>query len=381
MTTLSEHILSASQALPEGALLTADQFLHLAPRSAVCTALARLANAKKLYRVSRGLYITQIAGKFGLRPPSPESVLDAIMARTGETMTNTGAWDANALHLTSQVPMRVIRLTSGLSRKIWVGSMEVELRHGEQWQLCLGDRLAGMAIRAASKYSSLQDLTKIHRLLPESDWEEMLSLMAMLPNDLAQPIRNFMTYLQRPIVFVDLDNVLVVDNYFSGYQTIEMFKHANVQADPAGYLDTWPELWANLMFRQGRSNLQAIHDEFNPIYVASTSWSHYLDQADFIEVFKRTGLPFVADNLHDAWTTPKRGMKTRTDEIQAWLDANHLPGQPVLVLDDLESGACLEKSQLKQAGRVVLCEIGIGFIDDKLAEAQRLLRAQILSPQ
>ncbi|MBC7703244.1 MAG: hypothetical protein H7274_04765 [Rhodoferax sp.] len=53
-----------------------------------------------------------------------------------------------------------------------------------------------------------------------------------------------------------------------------------------------------------------------------------------------------------------------------------MPTQPVLVLDDLESGACLAKSQLAQDGRVVLCEIGIGFIGDKLTEAQRLLRSQ-----
>jgi hypothetical protein len=58
MSHLSEAILSAAQALPEGGLISPKEFLHLASRAAVDQTLTRLAREGKLLRVGRG----------GLRP-------------------------------------------------------------------------------------------------------------------------------------------------------------------------------------------------------------------------------------------------------------------------------------------------------------------------
>ena len=57
---------------------------------------------------------------------------------------------ANALGLTAQVPIREVFLTSGASRMLHLGNRCVELKHGNRWQLLLGNRPAGKVIRALS---------------------------------------------------------------------------------------------------------------------------------------------------------------------------------------------------------------------------------------
>ena len=134
---------------------------------------------------------------------------------------------------------------------------------------------------------------------------------------------------------------------------------------------------ARLGIPEARTNLVALHDEFWPQYVISSSWSNYLSEGQMREVFKRSGLAFVADNMHRRWTTPKAQGPSRTKEIQSWIAAHGQPDQPLLVIDDLDSGQGLLESLPDQQNLVVLCEPWIGFVAAKLAEAQIKLRAQL----
>lgn len=173
----------------------------------------------------------------------------------------------------------------------------------------------------------------------------------------------------RPLVFLDLDDVLVLGYSPSGgLEAIASIK--------AGDGDTQPEFWANLVFPEGRASLLALHTEFVPLYVISSSWTNELNREQLQEVFTRTGLEFVAHHLHEQWMTQKNSELERTDEIAAWVFEHGRPGQPVLVLDDLVSGWSLKKSALFRMGHVVLCDAWVGLVADKLAEAQARLRAQ-----
>jgi hypothetical protein len=173
----------------------------------------------------------------------------------------------------------------------------------------------------------------------------------------------------RPLCFVDIDDVLVISKEFTSYQVLMTFK--------TGDVDGWPELWDGLVFQEGRDNLAQLNVEFAPQYVISSSWSKYLTRAQMEEVLRRTGLSFVADNLHPEWTTPKGTGSARVTEIENWIDKHRPTGTPVLILDDHESGWSLYESHLDKAGYVVLCDSWVGFVGEKLAQAQALLRAQI----
>lgn len=113
MNHIAEIILPAAQSLPEGGLLSAREFLHVGSRAAVDQTFTRLTREGKLMRVGRGVYAAPVASRFGQRPPSTESVVQAITAVNGEVIVPNGATEANVLGLTTQLPTREVFLTSG----------------------------------------------------------------------------------------------------------------------------------------------------------------------------------------------------------------------------------------------------------------------------
>jgi hypothetical protein len=174
---------------------------------------------------------------------------------------------------------------------------------------------------------------------------------------------------RRPIIFLDMDDVLVISREYTSFQVLAIFK--------LGDLDSWPELWTGLIFAEARANLWTLHQEFWPQYVISSSWANYLSRKQMQELFRRTNLEFIADNLHEGWTTPKSEGASRTDEIEGWLRKYRESSQPLLVIDDDNSGWSLLDSFFGRQDLVVLCKPWIGFVADKLAEAQRLLQIQV----
>src|SRR5580704_11671211 len=84
MQTVVEKILSEAKTLPEGALISAKEFLHLGSRAAVDQALKRLKERKELMRLYQGVYVRPVKTRFGVRAPAPEKVIEGIAATRAE---------------------------------------------------------------------------------------------------------------------------------------------------------------------------------------------------------------------------------------------------------------------------------------------------------
>jgi Family of unknown function (DUF6088) len=184
MTSVSERIELITQSAPEGATLSAKNFLHLGSRAAVDQALSRLAREGRMLRVARGVYVRPIEGKFGSRPPSPEKVVEAFAALKGETVASSGAAAANAMGLTTQVPVRQVYLTSGPNRELRVGGQVIEFQHAPAWQLALSERPAGTALRALAWLGpkhARKAVRELKRRLPTSEYQAMASIGGRLP--------------------------------------------------------------------------------------------------------------------------------------------------------------------------------------------------------
>ena len=191
MSQLALYILSQAQSLPEGGLLSPKEFLHLGSRAAIDQTLSRLAREGKLLRVGRGAYSLPVQGRFGVRPPSTEAVVEAIESTSGETVVASGAAEANALGLTTQVPTREVFLTSGPYRRRKLGNRGGELKHGNRWQMLLGKRPAGKAIRALIWLGPEQApmvLEVLRSKLPSQEWEAMRQARAGLPSWMAKAV-------------------------------------------------------------------------------------------------------------------------------------------------------------------------------------------------
>ena len=165
----------------------------------------------------------------------------------------------------------------------------------------------------------------------------------------------------RPVLFLDIDDVLCVHRTLNTREVLAaLADDETVDAASVEYL-------------------RQLHEEFSPQYVISSSWTLHLDREQLCETFRRTGLEFVADNLHKHWQTPrdKHGDSYRLVEIEGWLDAHALLELiPYLVIDDLVSGQSIPGSHLED--RAVLCEAWKGFMYPQWLLAKQILRAQLL---
>lgn len=172
----------------------------------------------------------------------------------------------------------------------------------------------------------------------------------------------------RPIVFLDMDDVLCLNERYTSMQMVQRFQNNDLDC---------PAMWLNLLNADATANLRSLNQEFAPLYVVSSSWVIHLNPSQMCELFRRTGLYIVLENLHEYWQTPRALSSSRRDEVDWWLLEHREPGQPFVVLDDTSSGWSLAHSPLDHDGHVVLCKVKQGFTIEKLNEARRLLGLQM----
>lgn len=174
---------------------------------------------------------------------------------------------------------------------------------------------------------------------------------------------------QRPLVFLDIDDVLCVHRTLNTKDILAVLaSDETVDAD---------EVWQHIFHRHAVENLRQLNDEFQPWYVISSSWTLHLTRAQLCEAFGETGLSFVADNLHVAWCTPRDADSYRLVEIDAWLDLHAWRGTRLMapaqfvIIDDVRSGESLVGSHVEQL--TVFCDASVGFLYPQFQAARRIL--------
>ena len=129
-----------------GWVFTPADLADLGSRTAVATALKRQKAAGTIRLVSRGLYVT-IPEPGVQRWPAVEDVVAAVQRRLAIRVQPTGAYAANALGLSEQVPMRVVFLTDGLARQIRLGRMAITFRRATPRTMATAGRASGSGPR------------------------------------------------------------------------------------------------------------------------------------------------------------------------------------------------------------------------------------------
>mgnify|MGYP001765378548 CR=1 FL=1 len=132
-----------------GAVFVPAGFLDLGSRLAIDLALHRLVKKGTLRRLARGVYdFPRVHGELGPLWPSAENVAGAIAGRDGIRLQPAGAYAANLLGLTEQVPAKVVFLTDGPTRSVRVGPTVIQLRHTTPKNMAAAGRLSGLVIQA-----------------------------------------------------------------------------------------------------------------------------------------------------------------------------------------------------------------------------------------
>ncbi|MBK7518700.1 MAG: type IV toxin-antitoxin system AbiEi family antitoxin domain-containing protein [Gammaproteobacteria bacterium] len=116
-------------AQPEGAQIRTQDAAHLVHRDQAPRVLANLTKHGKLMRVTRGFYVAVKNSRLGPVSPPVNKIVDSLASITGHAIVRHGAVAANALGLTTQVPVRQIYLTDGRARTLNLGKQVIEIRH------------------------------------------------------------------------------------------------------------------------------------------------------------------------------------------------------------------------------------------------------------
>lgn len=197
MQTLAKQVMEHAAGLPEGTPLVAKELLHLGSRAAVDQTLCRLVQRGTLLRAGRGIYVLPVESRFGSRAPSTAKMVEGLATQRGEIIVSHGAAAANALGLTTQVPMRAVYLTSGPSRRLKLGAQTVELRHAPVWQLIFPGRAAGDVVRALAWLGpgkAGEALQTLRAKLAPTEIKEVAAARARLPTWMAQEISSLVPH-------------------------------------------------------------------------------------------------------------------------------------------------------------------------------------------
>jgi hypothetical protein len=111
--------------------------------------MQRLVARGALRRLSRGLYDKpRHDAILGTLWPSVDAVVKALAGKHKLRVQPSGAYAANLLGLSEQVPAKVVLLTDGVSRIVRAGPMRIVLRRTSPRNMAAANRLSGLVIQA-----------------------------------------------------------------------------------------------------------------------------------------------------------------------------------------------------------------------------------------
>ena len=184
MEDLTKAITTEIARWTEGAPITAAAFLHLGNRPAVSRALRTLAKRSEIVRIARGVYLATVLSRFGRHSPGVHGFIQQLSIHSGEAIVPSGAACANALGLTTQVPVKSIYWTSGRNRTYRLGKLTIHLQHVPDWQLVLWREPAGELVRVlawAGPTEASKVLRQIAEKVPEAAIGELQQHVALFP--------------------------------------------------------------------------------------------------------------------------------------------------------------------------------------------------------
>lgn len=191
MKTLPETILAYAHASSEGQILSPKELLHMGNRTAIDQALSRLARSKLLIRVGRGAYVLPTRGLNCCEQAFIDKVITSYTAHSGELIAPDGAACAATLGLGTQGQISYGYVTSGRSRTLQLGKVELALQHAPAWMLTHGSSPTGTAVRAMAWMGpdmADEALAVIRKSLSVSDWQAFVTCRALLPSWMARAI-------------------------------------------------------------------------------------------------------------------------------------------------------------------------------------------------
>lgn len=132
-----------------GYVFTPKRFLDLGSRASIDQALSALTEKGVIRRIARGLYdYPEKDPLFGLIAPSPDKVAEALVSVEGGKLQPTGAYAANILGLSEQLPASFIYLTDIDDRSVTIDNRVITLKRTTARNMKMAGRISGLITQA-----------------------------------------------------------------------------------------------------------------------------------------------------------------------------------------------------------------------------------------
>ncbi len=184
--SVDSRILARIHGWERGSVFVPTDFLDLGSREAVDLALHRLAQKGTIRRLARGVYdFPKEHPVLGLLAPSADAVAQALASRDRTRLQPAGAYAANILGLSEQVPAKAVFLTDGPSRTVKIGPTTIQLRRTTPRNMEAAGRLSGLLMQAlrelGEEHITQERREHLKRTLPADKRRELLKDLRLAP--------------------------------------------------------------------------------------------------------------------------------------------------------------------------------------------------------
>lgn len=192
--SIDNKVISRIYGHGRGWTFTPAHFSDLGSRDAVASALRRYRQSGIIRQLARGLYdYPRTDPDLGILSPSPESIARALAGRDAVRLQPSGAYAANLLGLSTQIPMKVVYLTDGRSRTVQIGKKEIILKKTTPLNMATAGRKSGLVIQAlrhlGQKHVDDDVVVKIDQQLDADDRKQLLKDVRFAPAWIADIMR------------------------------------------------------------------------------------------------------------------------------------------------------------------------------------------------
>ena len=147
--SIENRILNRISDKKMGWVFTPSYFLDIGTRDAIDQALGRLVRSAAIRRLARGLYdYPEKHPALGDLPPNYERIAQALAGRDNLKIQPSGAYAANLLGLTEQVPAKIVFLTDGANRIVQVKNQQIVLKRTTPKNMATAGNMSGLVIQA-----------------------------------------------------------------------------------------------------------------------------------------------------------------------------------------------------------------------------------------
>jgi predicted transcriptional regulator of viral defense system len=168
MSTAHGQIEQVIKHRKKGELIFPTDFRGLGSEGAIKMTLTRLNKEGLIERLGHGIYLMPKTDPvFGKISPAPEEIANAIAKKEKIQIKPAGAYALHKLGLTTQVPTRLVYLTSGSAKEIKIGKTLIKFKATTPKKLAMKGKYSSLIVQALEELGTENIDSKTERRIKE----------------------------------------------------------------------------------------------------------------------------------------------------------------------------------------------------------------------